>query len=442
MRVYVETFGCQMNQLESELVLGTLARQGYVPTDRREEADVLLYNTCSVREHAEDRALSHVGQAARLKRKKPSLIIGVVGCMAKARGREILERLPHVDLVVGPRQLGAIPRFLREISDGGGRRVAVEDFDEEFIEPNHIEQGRRTRFQAYIKVMEGCDLNCTFCIVPRTRGREVSRPPEEIVEETRRLAGEGVVEITLLGQTVNSYGKGLRPHCDLAGLLERLEDVPGLRRIRFITSHPIFMKPRLIRAMATLPKVVPYLHLPVQSGSDRILARMKRRYTRARYLEIVSALREAVPHLALATDWIVGFPGETESDFDQSAALMEEVRFAGSFIFKYSPRPQTEAMAMSDDVPEEIKQRRNQELLRRQERISREIHRSRIGAEVEVLVEGPSKRDPKKQTGRTERNEIVCFESDRDLRGRFVRIRITDATSLTLFGTPVPAASA
>jgi len=282
--------------------------------------------------------------------------------------------------------------------------------------------------------MEGCDLSCTFCIVPRTRGAEVSRPPEKIVEEVRRLAEAGTVEVTLLGQTVNSYGKGLRPPIDLGGLLRRVSEVPGIRRIRFITSHPSFVRPSLVQAMRDLPNVCKYLHIPVQSGSDRVLRAMRRGYTADRYLEICDTLRREVPGIEIASDFIVGFPGETAEDFERTAALLERVRFQNSFVFKYSPRPGTDAAELADDVPEEEKKRRNQALLDLQERISLEKNRARIGQRLEVLVEGPSKRDERRQTGRTDTHQIVNFDAGRDLRGRFVELEITGATAIALSG--------
>lgn len=436
-RVYIETFGCQMNQLETELILGKLAGRGYQVTERKDQADLILYNTCSVREHAEERAMSHAGMVGKLKKKNPKLVVGIVGCMAQAKQKEIWGRLPFIDLIVGPRKLGAIPRLVEEIERTGEKRMATEEFDEEFIEPSHLTEARRTPFQAYIKVMEGCDMNCTFCIVPRTRGSEVSRTPEAIVDEARRLADQGVVEVTLLGQTVNSYGKGLKPYCDLAGLLERLNHIPGLRRIRFVTSHPVFMKRRLIEAMRDLPKVCKYIHVPAQSGSNRILEAMKRRYTRERYLEIAREMAESIPGVAIASDWIVGFPGETDEEFDRTVDLMKQVRCQNSFVFKYSPRPGTEAEGLADDVPETVKEERNRRLLAVQEEISGERNRSLVGKRFEVLVEGPSKHVKTKWMGRADSNQIVCFEAGRDLTGTFVQVDVTAATPLTLTGTLV-----
>lgn len=435
--LYIETFGCQMNQLESELIAGRLAKDGYALTPNKRDADLILFNTCSVREHAEERAFSHAGTVRKLKERRPGLVVGIVGCAAQNHGAALWDRLPFVDLVVGPRWLGAIPRLAEEVRITGQRRVATDEFDQEFIEPAHHTEARRTPFQAYVKVMEGCDLSCSFCIVPRTRGAEVSRRPEEIVDEVRRLVEGGVVEVTLLGQTVNSYGKGLKPYCDLAGLLERLNDIEGLRRIRFVTSHPVFMKRRLIEAMRDLPKVCKYIHIPAQSGSDRILALMKRRYTRARYMEIANELVETVPGIAIQTDFIVGFPTESDMDFEATESLVREVRFQGSFVFKYSVRPGTESAGLPDDVPEAVKKERNQRLLAVQEEVSRERNRAQHGRRVEILVEGPSRTNPRRQTGRTDTNQIVVFEAGRDLRGRFVQVVIERSTPLTLFGTLV-----
>ena len=434
-KIFIETYGCQMNALDSDLILSRMQAQGYSPTQTREEADVILFNTCSVREHAEERALSNAGLVQRLKKKRPDLVVGIIGCMAQNKQDRLFQQLPHVQLIVGPRHMGAIPRLVEEIRSSGQRRIAVEEFDDEFIDGAEAVQSRRSRAQAYVKAMEGCDLSCTFCIVPTTRGAEVSRPPERIVEEVRRLASEGTVEVTLLGQTVNSYGKGLKPYCDLGGLLRRVSDVDGIRRIRFITSHPSFVRPSLVEAMRDLPKVCKYLHIPVQSGSDRVLRAMRRGYSVERYLEICEQLRSQVAGIELASDFIVGFPGETAEDFDQSVALLERVRFQNSFIFKYSPRPGTDAASLADDVPEEEKKRRNQVLLDVQEQVSLDLNRRRIGQKMEILVEGPSKRDPRRQTGRTDTHQIVNFDAGRDLAGQFATVEISGASAVALSGT-------
>jgi tRNA-2-methylthio-N6-dimethylallyladenosine synthase len=433
-KVFIETYGCQMNALDSDLILSQMVSQGYSLTEAREEADVILFNTCSVREHAEERALSNAGLVQRLKRKRPDLVVGIVGCMAQNRQDRLFEQLPHVQLIVGPRHMGAIPRLVEEVRSTGQRRIAVAECDDEFIDGADALSSRSSRAQAYVKAMEGCDLSCTFCIVPTTRGSETSRPPERIVEEVRRLADQGTVEVTLLGQTVNSYGKGLRPACDLGDLLRRVSEVDGIRRIRFITSHPSFVRPSLVAALRELPKVCKYLHLPVQSGSNRVLRAMRRGYTVERYLELMDTLRAQVTDLSIASDFIVGFPGETGEDFEQTVALLERVRFQNSFVFKYSSRPGTDAARMADDVPEDEKRRRNQVLLEAQERVSLELNRRRVGSNVEILVEGPSKRDPRRQTGRTDNHQIVHFEAGRDLAGSFATVEITGASALALAG--------
>jgi tRNA-2-methylthio-N6-dimethylallyladenosine synthase len=431
-RVYLESYGCQMNKLDNELILGSLLRRGYVLTDSDAEADVVLLNTCAVREHAEEKVFSRAGALKRC----GARVIGVIGCMAQHRQAEIVARLPHVNLVVGPRRFGALPRLIDEIRRTGLAHVETEEFDDEFLEPAHAEALRETPFQAYVKVMEGCDLSCAFCIVPRVRGAEVSRPPEEILDEIRRLADQGVVEVTLLGQTVNSYGKGLRPRTDLAALLRRVHEIEGIRRIRFITSHPSFVRRPLIEALRDLPRVCKYLHFPAQSGSNRVLERMRRGYTRERYLALVEELRAEAAGLELASDFIVGFPGETPRDADETADLMERVRFQNAFVFKYSPRPGTEAARLADDVPEPEKQRRHARLLEIQRRVSQERNRALIGAALEVLVEGPSKQNALRLVGRTDTNRIVVFEGPPEWAGRFVRVRIDEATATTLYGSP------
>lgn len=433
-RLWIETYGCQMNVLDSELIAGRMKKEGYELTEDRNEADLLLFNTCSVREHAEERAMSNAGSLKHLKRRRPDAIVGVVGCAAQNLRDGIFDRLPHVQLIVGPRRFGAIPRLVEEIRRTGLRRIAVEECDDEFIDGAEVDSARETPFKAFVKAMEGCDLSCAFCIVPTTRGGETSRTPETIVEEVRRLADSGVVEVTLLGQTIDSYGKGLKPAIDLGGLLGRVHEVPGIRRIRFITSHPSFMREPIIEALRDLPKACKYVHMPAQSGSDAVLKRMRRGYTVARYLSLVDRLRERVPGVEIASDFIVGFPGETEADFEATLALSERVRFQNAFVFQYSPRPGTDAAAMADDVPDGEKARRNQALLALQERISREKNSGRVGQRLEILVDGPSKNNPRRQSGRTDTNQIVHFEAERDLSGRFVEVEILSSTPLSLLG--------
>ena len=434
-RVYMEVFGCQMNKLDGELMVGALEEEGYRLTDDVRSAGVILYNTCAVREQAENKVFSKVGAIRPLKERDPDIVIGVLGCSAQNHRETIFERYPQVGIVCGTGEFLRLPELIRIAREKG--RVAALDLD---TSPTFT----RTRnlgpspFQAYISVMRGCDQACTFCVVPKTRGKEISRPVREIVEEARALAAGGVREVTLLGQTVNSYGKRLAKGraIGLEHVLHELDRIDGLERIRFITSHPRFMSPGLIDAMAGLGKVCEYLHLPVQSGSDAVLRRMLRTYTVDRYREVAAALRERIPGLALATDIIVGFCGETDAEFDETVRIMEEIRFHGAFIFRYSERSGTRAALVPDDVPEAVKRERNQILLRLQQRISLELHRERIGTVEEVLVEGPSKLDPKRLTGRSRAHRIVVFpgSADEGLVGKLVPVRITDATALVLSG--------
>ena len=431
----MEVFGCQMNKLDAELLASALLEHGYVLTEDMERAGVLLYYTCVVRKHAEDRVYSRIGLLKARKKLRPDLVIGILGCLAQSGGKELLRRFPHVDIVCGTAEFLRLPELIAEARQG--RAVDALDLDAEVRFERRWNLGPNPA-QAYISVMRGCDQTCSFCIVPTTRGPEVSRSVAEIVEEARVLAGRGVVEVTLLGQTVNSYGKRLEPgrRIGLANVLRELDRIPGLERIRFITSHPRFMTEDLVAAMADLEKVCEYLHLPVQSGSDAQLRRMRRGYTSGRYREIIDRCRARIPGFVVATDFIVGFPGETDTEFEESLRLLEEVRFQGSFIFKYSPRPGTRAAEMPDDVGEEVKKERNQTLLKLQQRISSEIHKARIGSEEEVLVEGISKNDPNRLTGRNRAHQIIVFPGRREegLEGRLVRVRITAATPLTLIG--------
>jgi tRNA-2-methylthio-N6-dimethylallyladenosine synthase len=437
-RLFIETFGCQMNLLDSELIVGSLRRQGYEPTEQREEADLVLYNTCAVREHAEEKVWSRLGEVRRLKRRRPDLIVGVLGCMAQEWKEEIFRRAPHVDLVAGTRELGEIGRYIAEIERDREPIVAAD-----LTRPIQVERDiavRGERHSAFVTVMRGCDFSCTYCIVPRTRGPEISRPIAELRAEVERLCADGAREITLLGQTVDSYGKGLDPlpsgrRPDLGDLLEALHETPGLLRLRFITSHPSLMREPILRRMAELPKVCEYLHMPAQSGSNGVLKRMRRGYTVERYREIVERARAIVPHVEIASDFIVGFPGETEDDFAASEELLREIEFSQCFIFKYSPRPGTLAGEWTDDVPEEKKRERNARLLAVQEEIARKKHAALTGKKVEVLCEGRSKGDGRRLAGRTRQNRIVIFEGEETmLLGRLVEVEVTDATPLALYG--------
>ncbi|MAE75784.1 MAG: tRNA (N6-isopentenyl adenosine(37)-C2)-methylthiotransferase MiaB, partial [Planctomycetes bacterium] len=439
---HLVTYGCQMNKLDSELVASRLVGAGYVPAESEDRAQIVLFNTCSVREHAEDRVWSRLGALKLRKRTEPGLIIGVLGCMAQEHQVFLRTRMPHVDLVCGTREFGAIDEMIGRITATRESVVATGDgaTGDEILRNVGL---RPNRAQAYINIIRGCNMPCTFCIVPRTRGAEVSRPVAEIVEEAARLAADGVTEVTLLGQTVNAYGHDLERGTDLALLLQELHEIPALRRIAFITSHPNWLKPRLMETMAALPRVSRYFHLPVQSGSDTMLERMKRRYTSAKYMARIRDLQGLVPEMEFASDFIVGFPGESEADHALSKELMEEVGFAQSFVFKYSPRPLTVAADyMQDDVPQQVKQRRNQELLKIQTRISLAKNEALVGSVVEVLVEGPSKKRVDRYTGRTDRHRLVHFPipaQGESLVGRYVPVRLEEASAHSLLGRLVSA---
>jgi tRNA-2-methylthio-N6-dimethylallyladenosine synthase len=454
--VYIETVGCQMNVLDSEMVVASLRRHGYEVVRSPEGADTILFNTCSVRQHAEDKIYSALGRIRRQKRQRPGTVIGVLGCMAQKDQRLIFARAPHVDVVIGPGQLHQAADLLERARAGAGRQLAVslgrrEGSTEqirrshETFDPLRDPTMRPTPFQAYLRIQIGCDKFCTYCVVPMTRGPEQGRPPQEILAEARVLADQGCCEITLLGQTVNSY----RYHSGgtttrLADLLYAVQDVPGVRRLRFVTNFPLDMDQTLLQAVRDLPACCPYLHVPLQSGSNRVLQRMKRGHTVEDYREMLARIRETLPNVAISSDFIVGFCGETEEDFQQSAALLRECRFKNSYIFKYSARPGTAAAKLyPDDVPDEVKRRRNHELLALQETISEEDNERFLGRTVEVLVEGPSKaathRDADEEvqqlTGRTTCDRIVVFDGTARLVGHFLPILIQDCTAHTLIGS-------
>ncbi len=467
-KLFIETVGCQMNLLDSELVVGSLRARGYVLTDDIGQADTILYNTCSIRQHAEDKIYSALGRIRRLKDDRPDVTIGVLGCLAQKDQAQILRRAPHVDLVVGPGQLARVPALLERAKSGDARpQVAVslprnagarDEVAASFAEydPLRDPEMRPSPFQAFLRIMMGCDKFCTYCIVPAVRGPEQSRLPGDIVEEARRLADQGVREITLLGQTVNSYkhreadGRTTR----LSDLLARIHGIEGIRRIKFITNFPNDMTADLLQAVRDLPKVSRYLHVPAQSGCDEVLGRMKRLYTVALYDEMLGRIRATVPDAAVSSDFIVGFCGETEASFERSVRLVERARFKNSFIFKYSPREGTKAHGRyADDVPEDVKRRRNNELLAVQTAICLEDNHRFVGRDVEVLVEGPSKASarldavadgpssgPIRQlVGRTACDRIVVFDGHERHIGRFLPISVLEAGTVTLFGRAVTA---
>ena len=445
MKVHLETMGCQMNVLDSELVRSLLVSAGMEMTDDARSADVLLYNTCSVREHAENKVRSRLGRACGKKADGRRVIIGVLGCMAQRLGADLIKRHRGVDIVAGPGQLGRLAEMILA-ADGIGPQVALDpprseiktDDEVEFLDLIRNPSRHYLPGQAYVRIMRGCDKFCTYCIVPYVRGPERSRPPSDILEEVRRLADAGVTQVTLLGQTVNSYRSG---GIGLADLLERLDAVAGMMRIRFVTSYPGDFDLAILQAMRDLPKVCEYLHIPAQSGSDRVLRAMGRRYSRGQYDDLIAAARQTVPNLGIAGDFIVGFPGETQEDFAASADLIRRSGYKNSYIFKYSPRPGTTgAKRLTDDIPEDVKRRRNRELLAVQQEVSLADNREMVGQTVEVLVEGLSPRANKQVAGtlqlvgRTRTGHIAVFDGAENLAGQYVEVKITDATALTLFG--------
>ena len=426
MRTYhIETFGCQMNEHDSEGIAGILSRLGLSPVTAPEEADILVLNTCSVRDKPHRKVFARLSHYRALRAERRGRLIVVAGCMAQLIPEEIRERAPFVDLVLGPRAYGELESAIREFLDGriGPQRILTRCTPD----AQAIPYRRETPFRAWVDVMYGCDNHCAYCVVPRARGPEVSRRPEAILQEVERLAAEGVVEVTLLGQNVNSYGRGLEPPLDFAELLGRLDGIGGIRRIRFTTSHPKDLSAGLIRALADLPTVCEHLHLPIQAGADGVLDRMGRGHTAEQYLARVRAVREAVPGLSLTTDVMVGFPGETQEDFERTLALFETVRFDQAFMFKYNDRAGTRAGEMLDKVPEEEKQGRFIELVRLQNRLAREINEAHVGQEFEVLVHGRDPKAPEKARGRTRQNKLVIFPAGEELNGRFVWVRAVEA---------------
>lgn len=431
--VFFETFGCQMNKLDAELSLGLLQEEGYTIVEKADEADVILFNTCSVRQHAEDKVYSHLGALKTLKKRHPDVIVGVLGCMAQKDGEAIFKRMPHVDLVCGTRMFSRLPELLLNIKNHGSHVLAIDE--DQIVNVKRAVTYRPNYYQAFVTVMRGCDNYCSYCIVPYVRGREISRTIDDIKSEVQALVSNGCKEVTLLGQNINSYGKGLDGNVTLGDLLSALDAVDGLERLRFVTSHPADMSRELIRTISGLKKVCEYLHMPAQSGSDEILKRMRRGYTAGYYKDLICCAQELIPHLRVASDFIVGFPGETDKDFQETVRLMEDLRFQNCFIFKYSPRSGTKAAELKDDVPDETKRARNLELLDIQKRISLEENRKMIGTPVQVLVEGASKSDPNRLTGRTRQNQIVVFGGQQDMIGKLADVTIHEVTDLTLFGT-------
>jgi len=436
-KVFIKTFGCQMNEYDSDKMADVLgAAQGYESTDDPEQADLILFNTCSVREKAQEKVFSDLGRFKHLKEK--GVLIGVGGCVASQEGEEIIKRAPYVDVVFGPQTLHRLPDLLNARAAKAKPQVdisfpEIEKFD-------HLPPARVEGASAFVSIMEGCSKYCSYCVVPYTRGEEVSRPFEDVLVEVAGLADQGVKEVTLLGQNVNAYlGKmgDTTEIADFALLLEYVAEIPGIERIRFTTSHPNEFTPRLIEAYAKLPQLVSHLHLPVQHGSDKILMAMKRGYTAMEYKSTIRKLRAIRPDLAMSSDFIVGFPGETEDDFQKMMKLIHDVRFDNSFSFIFSPRPGTPAANLHDDTPHEVKLRRLQELQAVINNNIKDISDERVGTVQRLLVEGLSKRDGSELMGRTECNRVVNFPGNERLIGQMIDVKITEARTFTLRGEVV-----
>jgi tRNA-2-methylthio-N6-dimethylallyladenosine synthase len=438
MRTYhLTTFGCQMNEHDSERMKGMLESLGYSEAQDREGADLILFNTCSIREKADNRLVGHLGEAKRLKREYPERVIGIGGCWSQSVKEKVFELFPFVDVAFGPGQVHKLAEFLTSDSLTAQGYFEFEGFT------GRLPMKREREFQAWVQISSGCNMRCAFCIVPSTRGREVSRPLEELVDEVERLTADGVVEVTLLGQNVNSYGRGLRPQPRrFSELLEAIDAVPGIRRIRYTSPHPQDMREDVVRAHAALESVCEHVHLPLQSGSSRVLKRMRRTYNRGRFMDRVSLIREHVPDCALTTDIIVGFPGETEADFEETLEVVEDVGFDGAFTFIYSPRRGTEAATFTDEfLPHEVASARMQRLVEAVQRRAEERAQRFVGRTLEVLVEGESRTDPSKLRGRSRHNKVVNFEGVAR-PGEFVPVEISSATSQTLSGHETPVARA
>jgi tRNA-2-methylthio-N6-dimethylallyladenosine synthase len=438
--VYIETFGCQMNSADTEVVMARLSDDGWRRVETLPGAQLVLYNTCAVRDHAEAKVRGRLGELKLLKAAQPGMAIGVMGCMAQREKAALIKRFPYIDLVVGTDQFVHMPQLLERVLHGESVvETAFADFEDRMWTAQ-----RSSGVNAWVPIMRGCNYNCTYCVVPFTRGREKSRDPAQVENEVRGLVEQGFVQVTLLGQTIDAYGKTLGDGTSLAGLLRRLHGIPALQRLRFVTSHPKDITDELLETMQELPKVAKHLHVPAQSGSDRMLRLMGRRYDVREYLELVARARRYMPEIEILSDFIVGFPRESEEDFAATERLMETVRFSGAYVFMYSQRPGTPAVHLSDDVPHEVKRVRCTRLLDLQLVHQGEAYARLHGAVRQVLVEGPSKGDPEMLHGRSEGNLNIVFPrraldgATRDhLVGRIVPMRIERSTSLTLFAQPL-----
>jgi tRNA-2-methylthio-N6-dimethylallyladenosine synthase len=466
-KFFIKTYGCQMNERDSEQVAHSLMARGYERVAKESEADVVLLNTCSVRDMADQKALGKMGMMGRMAKERPHVVFGFLGCMAQARGESLLKGLSHVDLVVGTQKFHRVADYVEEFvakkngaTSGNAQRstsdvqrsterqmddprFSIVDIAEEAGSQSTIREQQLTPRQAtaFVSIMQGCNMHCTFCIVPQTRGAERSRSIDEIVREVRDLVSRGVKEITLLGQIVNLYGRHEFPKIDnkspFVQLLEAVHGVEGLKRLRFTSPHPIGFRDDLTNALSCLPKLVEHVHLPLQSGSNKILKAMHRAYTAEKYVDIVRRIRRACEGIAITTDIIVGFPGETEDDYKQTRDLVEQIQFDNAFVFRYSPRRDTPAAEMLDQIDEHTKAERNQDLLRLVNESTRRAGERLVGQCVEVLCEGPSKTNPARLMGRTRTNKIVVFECNEKLIGEIVHVQVQQANGFSLYGAPV-----
>jgi tRNA-2-methylthio-N6-dimethylallyladenosine synthase len=441
-KVFIKTYGCQMNERDSEAIAGMLVKQGYSIVDQEIDADILIFNTCSVREQAERKAVGKVGIMKKLKKKKPALIIGVMGCMAQHLGEKLLKDLPHLDFVIGTGQLHKLHEVLDSIIEERKQLFLLTDGKEVLTSMGtHYQKSDAKKYQASIAITRGCNRFCSYCIVPHVRGREISREIDDVVTEAKELVDNGVVEIMLLGQNVAAFGldgdtnpppEGVSPFADL---LIELNKIYGLKRIRFISPYPSYFNDKLIDTLGSLDKLCHNIHLPLQSGSDRILKNMNRQYTAKQYLEIVNKLRKSMPDVSFSTDIIIGFPGEADEDFNATHEMMKKVGYMNAFIFKYSPRSGTPAAEMEDQVPQNVKEERNQILLKELGKYTSANNASYVDSIQEVLVEGPSRRNKKRWAGKTESFQVVIFDPTPETKlGQLVKVKITHSTSATLFG--------
>ena len=442
-RVYIKTYGCQMNERDSEAVAAMLRNRGYSMVPSEHEADIVLLNTCSVRDQAEQKAIGKAGYLTARKRQDPKFLVGIMGCMAQNRGTELLDRLPDLDLVVGTQKFHRVPdhldHLIASLNGQGPRPSSLVDLEAEQESQNTIrDHNAETGVSSFVSIMQGCNMRCNFCIVPKTRGAERSRPIEHILEEIEELVEKGTREVTLLGQIVTSYGRDILPFkqqkSPFVQLLERVNEVKGLERIRFTSPHPRGFKQDLIEAYRDLPKLCEYVHLPLQSGSDRMLKAMNRPYRVESFMNIVNGLKVAAPGMTFSTDIIVGYPGETDADFEETVRIFEQVGFDMGFIFKYSPRSGTVSSELEDDVPKEVKEERNQRLLEILQRQSLQTNESLVGTVQEILVEGPARKGENMLMGRNRGFRKVIFKGQPRLIGELVPVRILDATVTTVRG--------